>query len=223
MAQRILTPDRIDERLTMTYDEYLAWVDEDTHAEWVEGEVFVFMPIKGRHVEVVAFVFQLIGYFVARRRLGRSFTAPLRLLLRDGQAVREPDIAVLIAAHSERFTSNGIVGAADLIVEVLSSDSVTRDRRDKLREYAEAGVPEYLIVEGREGRRGVTLLRLHEEGYFLEVAPDAGGRLESLVIPGLWIDPTWFDEVPLPDPFEIGDAMLAGGARTERATSTPQV
>lgn len=209
MAQRIPTPERIAERLPMTYDEYLAWADEDTHAEWVDGEVVVFMPPKRRHVEIVAFLFQLVGYFVARRGVGKTYTAPFEMRLLGGLLSREPDIAVLIEGHLDRFTEERIEGAADFVVEIVSSDSVIRDRRDKLREYAEAGVPEYLMVEGREGRRGVTLLRLHDEGYFLEVAPDAVGRLSSTVLPGFWIDPAWFAEDAMPDPFEIGDAMLA--------------
>jgi len=192
----------------MTYEEFLNWIDEDIHAEWVDGEVIIFMPIKGRHVEVVAFLFHLVGYFVSRRRLGRSFTAPVRMLLREGQSAREPDVAVVMSEHAERFTSNVIVGAADFVIEVVSPDSVTRDRRDKLQEYAESGVPEYLIVEGREGRHAVTLLQLHEEGYYVEVVPDTVGLLWSEVLPGFWIDPQWFRGDLLPDPFEIGDEML---------------
>ena len=33
-----------EQRLKMTYQEFLAWVAEDKHAEWVEGEVIVFIP-----------------------------------------------------------------------------------------------------------------------------------------------------------------------------------
>jgi Uma2 family endonuclease len=192
----------------MTYEEFLAWVDEDTHAEWVDGEVFVFMPVKWNHVEIVAFLFHLLGYYATRSRIGRAFAAPAPLLLRGGRSMREPDVVVLTDANRGRLTSDGIVGKADLVVEVVSSDSVTRDRRDKLREYAEAGIPEYWIVEGREGRSGVMIFRLHEEGYYIEIAPDKDGLLRSQVLPGLWIDPSWLGAEPLPDPFALGDRML---------------
>jgi Uma2 family endonuclease len=37
-------------------------------------------------------------------------------------------------------------GPADLVVEVVSPDSPTRDRQEMLVDYAEAGVPEYWSV-----------------------------------------------------------------------------
>ncbi len=40
-------------RLRMTYEEFLAWANEDVHVEWVEGEVFVFMLPGTRHQSVV--------------------------------------------------------------------------------------------------------------------------------------------------------------------------
>ena len=38
-----------DNRLKMSYEEFLDWADEDTHAEWVDGEVIVFTPVKEIH------------------------------------------------------------------------------------------------------------------------------------------------------------------------------
>lgn len=211
MAQRTLAPDRTDQRLRMTYEEYLEWSGSDIRAEWVDGEVIVFMPPFVRHADVVGFIFNLLSYVVRRRGLGRVFTAAFEMRLAEIPSSREPDVVFVGTAHQDRIRGGRIDGPADFAVEVLSNDSVTRDRRDKLREYAEAGVAEYLIAEGREGRRGVTLLRLHEEGYYAEVVPDASGLLWSNALPGLWIDPAWFEEDPMPDPFEIGDQMLASG------------
>jgi len=39
-----------------------------------------------------------------------------------------------------RVTERRLVGASDLVAEVISLDSVTRDRRDTLAEYAMAGL-----------------------------------------------------------------------------------
>jgi hypothetical protein len=33
----------------MTYEEFLAWVDESTWAEWVNGEVIILTPAALRH------------------------------------------------------------------------------------------------------------------------------------------------------------------------------
>jgi hypothetical protein len=34
---------------TMTYDEFIAWVDEDTLAEWADGRVVMASPASARH------------------------------------------------------------------------------------------------------------------------------------------------------------------------------
>ncbi len=209
VAQRTVVTDRLDEPLRMTYEEYLEWSGSDIRAEWVNGEVIVFMPPFVRHADVVGFIFNLLSYVVRKRGSGRVFTAAFEMRLSVIPSAREPDVAFVATEHLDRIRGGRVDGPADFAVEVVTTDSVTRDRRDKLGEYAAAGVREYLVVEGREGRRGVTLWRLHEEGYFVEVHPDGDGVLWSTVLPGFWIDPVWFDEDPMPDPFEIGDAMLA--------------
>ena len=40
------TPTSREQRLRMSYEEYLAWANEDVRAEWVNGEVIVHMPPK---------------------------------------------------------------------------------------------------------------------------------------------------------------------------------
>ena len=70
MAQRTLTPQQTDEPLTMTYEDFLAWADEDTRAEWVDGEVVVFMPPKPLHQHLVLFLARLIAEYVDLRKLG---------------------------------------------------------------------------------------------------------------------------------------------------------
>ena len=195
----------------MTYEEFLDWADEETRAEWVDGEVIVFMPPKVRHADVVVFLVNLVSYVVRRRGLGRVLAAAFEMKLDMIPSSRDPDVAFVANNHLDLIRGGRLDGPADFVVEVLSPDSVTRDRRDKRREYARAGVREYLIVDGREGQFGVTLLRLNEERTFVDVESDADGLLRSDVLNGFWIDPAWFAEDPMPDPFEIGDRMLAAG------------
>ncbi len=211
MAQRVLTPAQTDKRLSMTYEEFLDWADEDTRAEWVDGEVIVFMPPKVRHADVVVFLVNLVSYIVRRRGLGRVLAAAFEMKLAMIPSSRDPDVAFVANEHLDLIRDGRLDGPADFVVEVLSPDSVTRDRRDKRREYSRAGVREYLIVDGREGQSGVTLLRLANARTYIEVEPDPAGLLWSDVLHGLWIDPAWFAEDSMPDPFEIGDRMLSAG------------
>jgi Uma2 family endonuclease len=222
MVQQLVQP-TAEAPPRMTYDEFLAWAVDHPHAEWVDGEVIEFMTVKGRHSLIVVFLFRLFGDYVEHRRLGLVFGDPYAMLIQvgDRRASRQPDVAVLLAEHAARFTQDRLEGPADLIVEVLSDDSQTRDRQDKLTEYAAAGVPEYWIVEGREGRQGVELHRRNAAGAYERVLPDAEGRLHSTVLADFWLNPAWLAADPLPDLDDVLDAIVPG-IHEERAERVRQ-
>jgi Uma2 family endonuclease len=49
------TPERTAPPGKMTYEEFLAWADEDTWAEWVNGEVIILTPASKRHQDLAFF------------------------------------------------------------------------------------------------------------------------------------------------------------------------
>ena len=51
----------LPQRLRRSYEEYLAWADEDIHAEWVNGEVIIQRSAKPPHQAVVSFLMKLLG------------------------------------------------------------------------------------------------------------------------------------------------------------------
>lgn len=203
MAQRIVTAERTNQRLTMSYDEFLAWADEDTHAEWVDGEVMVFLPPVIRHQRIVVFLTTLLELFSRLRDLGEVYVAPTEMRLPMVRSAREPDILFVSREHGDRVTERRIDGPADLVIEIVFDDSVTRDRREKLLEYQRAGVPEYWIVDARDGKQLLEPFTLTDRGVFHLIEPDRAGRVASVVIPGLWIDPAWLWHEPLPNPLRV--------------------
>ena len=214
MVQQLVEPAPAASLPRMTYDEFLAWAVEHPHAEWVEGEVIEFMTVKARHALVVGFLFELVRSFVRFRDLGVVVGDPYAMLIRAGngdpRVSRQPDLAVLLSEHLDRFTDERLEGPADLVVEVVSDDSEKRDRQDKLAEYAEVGVPEYWLVEGRAGRQGTELYVRNAAGIYDRVSPDAEGRLPSTVLPGFWLDPSWLAADPLPDVDDVLDEIVPG-------------
>jgi Uma2 family endonuclease len=52
---------------------------------------------------------------------------------------------------------------ADLVIEVISEDDPDRDLDARRLEYAQAGIPEYWIVDPRD--RSITVLQLAAEQY----------------------------------------------------------
>src|SRR5262249_32243395 len=101
-------------------------------------------------------------------------------------SIRPPDLIIVLKEHRERVTRAWPVAAADSLVEVLSEDSVIRNRREKYLEYQMAGVREYLWVEDREGRTGFGFVRLDHAGIYQPVQLDEQGRYHSEILPGSW-------------------------------------
>jgi Uma2 family endonuclease len=194
----------------MSYEEFVVWAGDDVVAEWVDGEVIVFMPQGVDHIRIIAFVLNLLDDFVRYHRLGEVYGEPFEQRTRRGRAARRPDAVFVATEHLARFTASGFEGAVDLVVEVVSADSATRDRRDKWREYAEAGIPEYWVVEGREDRHGVAFFELMPDGYYRDIPPDANGRLYSRVLPGFWLDLAWLAGERLPDRDWVMDQLVPG-------------
>lgn len=196
----------------MTYDEYADWYDREAgrRGEWVDGEVVVFMSTTYRHERILAFLTMLLGTVVLRLRLGEVLGSGYELRNREGSA-REPDLQLIFNEHRDRITDRRLMGPADLVVEVISPDSVTRDRRDKLAEYAAAGIPEYWVIDPREGKESIEILVLDGEGFYIADPPDADGRYWSRLVPGLWLEREWLSADELPDVLDLALAMTANG------------
>jgi Uma2 family endonuclease len=191
-------PTTQSQRLRMSYEEFLAWADEDVHAEWVDGEVIVQMPPKRPHQRVVAFLLQVIGLFTQLFQLGEVLPAPFEMRATPDGPAREPDLIFVAREHLDRLSQERLSGPADLVVEVISDDSVARDRADKFYEYQEAGVREYWILDSRPGRERTDFYVLDDKGRYRPVPPESDGRYHATVLPGFWLSVDWVTSVEPP-------------------------
>lgn len=178
-------------RLKMSYQEFLDWTTEDTHAEWVKGEVFVHMPAKDIHQATLGFLYTLLRFFIDLFNLGETRVAPFEMQVIPGQVYREPDLFFLAKANLDRLTNDKLIGPPDLIVEIVSKSSMKQDREDKLKEYAAAGVLEYWIVDPRPDKQRADFYQLGENGMYTLFATEEDERVESKVLPGFWLKPAW--------------------------------
>ncbi len=195
--------------LRMTYAEFLAWGDEDTLAEWEalpdsdKGEVLMMSPASTRHQLIADFLLKVLGTYVEVHGLGVVLSAPFQMKLEHG---REPDLLFVAQDHLGRLRDTYLDGPADLVVEIISSESAARDRGKKFYEYERGGVLEYWLLDP---------LRERAEFYHLEVASatevaryrlaygGAEGVYHSSVIPGLWLQVAWLWQESLPQTLDI--------------------
>lgn len=142
---------------TWCVEEYLR-LDIGRLVEFDGGKLeFVAMPTE-LHQAIALFLYIRIRQFVEPERLGVAFVAPLRVRVAEDR-FREPDVLFMLAEHRDRRT-NRYWDGADLVIEVVSEDDPDRDLVKKRREYAEAKIPEYWIVDPRD--RSILVLSLDE-------------------------------------------------------------
>ncbi|NKQ34258.1 MAG: Uma2 family endonuclease [Chloroflexi bacterium] len=189
MVMQAIAPAKTEQStLKMSYDAYLDWADEDTHAEWVDGEVIVFMPVKNVHQLVVGFLHHLLKTFVDLFELGQVMAAPVGMRL--AYSMRKPDVLFVAKEHEDRLTDDWMEGPADLVIEVVSDDSMRRDRDEKFREYREAGIPEYWIIDPRPGKLRADFFSLQDGEYTLFATED-DEWVDSAVVKGFGLRPSW--------------------------------
>jgi Uma2 family endonuclease len=179
----------------MTYEQFLEWAD-GVRAEWVEGEVFVMSPSSNPHQSLMAFLGALLLLFVEAKQLGRIFLPPFQMKLSTRPSGREPDLLFISKDKLSNLKHNYLDGPADMVVEIVSPESQSRDRGDKFYEYEEAGVEEYWILD--QSRKRAEFYHLEGEGTYKLIEPDENGIYHSKVIEGLWLKVDWLWQDPLP-------------------------
>jgi Uma2 family endonuclease len=180
-----------------TFESFIAWVDEDTSAEWVEGEVYFMSPSSLRHQLIAGFLYKMIGAYVEHQQLGTTLNAPFKMKIPGYGA--EPDVLVILRENEGRLRKTFLDGPADLVVEVISPESVERDRVKKFGDYQTAGIPEYWLIDPE--RRTAEFYQLEDGRYELAATPD--DIYESRVLPGLRLPLEWRQRNSLPPLLEV--------------------
>ena len=152
----------------LTYQDYLN-MDGDERYELIDGELILIPSPNQAHQTSSISLGSAMHIFSKANGLGIVLLAPFDVLLSDTDVV-QPDIMFVSREREEIITYANIRGAADLVVEILSPSSVSRDWGAKMALYAEHGVKEYWIVDPM--RRVVWLMLLR--GDILEVAGTYG-------------------------------------------------
>jgi Uma2 family endonuclease len=142
--------------------EYL-WVASHTNklVELSDGYIEVLPMPSPKHQKILLFLYRLLFSFVEARSLATLLIAPLSVRLWPGK-FREPDLAFIRAEHAE-WEEEDCWNGADLVVEVVSPSKPDHDLVTKRQEYAQAGIPEYWIVNPEI--ETITVLRLEHEAY----------------------------------------------------------
>ncbi|MEP6924054.1 MAG: Uma2 family endonuclease [Pyrinomonadaceae bacterium] len=173
----------------LTWEEYLRFGEENTLAEWIDGRVIMLFSGSTRHQEIVGFLQTVVGLFSETHDLGRVFIAPYAMKLNPQRRGREPDVLFVSREREHLIERTFLNGAADLVVEIVSPESVERDSVQKFVEYETAGVREYWLIDYTN--QTATFYQLNNEGHY-QAAQVTDGIFRSTVLPGFFIRESWF-------------------------------
>lgn len=185
----------------MTYEEFLDWLDDNTHAEWIDGEVVFMSPVAKPHQNLVRFLLNLISHFVESYQLGAVHYDPFQMKTGPDLPGRAPDIFFVANENLSRLKNTYLDGPADLVVEVISPDSRARDRGAKFYEYEQGGVREYWLLDPI--RKQAEFYLLGEDGIYRAAPIGADGIFRSRVLEGLWLQVDWLWQEPLPPLLDV--------------------
>ncbi len=170
----------------MTFSEYMNLDEMDGgKCELINGEFFQMPAPTAEHQLLIDFLVRMINNWAHAFEPipGLAFTT-IGLALSELYAPT-PDIVYLRAENLHLIRGGMVEGAPDLVVEALSSDR-SRDLVMKRTVYAEAGIPEYWILDPLTDT--IRVLELMEGEYVERAVLGRGDILTTATIPGFELE-----------------------------------
>lgn len=166
-------------RIVLTYEDYCLLPDDGRRYEILEGELCVTPSPSRSHQRVALNLLVLLHAFVSARGLGEVYIAPFDVIL-EKTSVVVPDLLFVARERLQIVTARGVEGAPDLMVEILSPETGSRDRVEKAQIYARHGVRHYWLVD--PDAHAIETFELGGEGYH----PAGRAAGETTFVPSLF-------------------------------------
>ena len=166
-------------RRKFTYEDYRNTPD-DVRYELLDGELVVVPAPSMFHQTTSKKLFWKLE-LLEELGLGLVFYAPADVVFSDTDTL-QPDIVFISTERAHIITEQNIRGAPDLVIEILSPSTASRDRNFKRALYERHGVKEYWMVD--PDAKNVTVLLLGESGFELVGIYGEGQTLASPTLSG---------------------------------------
>lgn len=153
----------INSETKLTYSDYVLLPEDGKIHEIIDGEHYMIPAPETYHQTLSRRIqFQLYTQ-IEERELGVVFNAPTDVQMSDIDVV-QPDLIVILAARKSIISPSKVIGAPDLVIEIISESMGRKDRELKLGLYQKAGVPEYWLVDPKSQQ--ITVYRLIKSGQY---------------------------------------------------------
>ena len=158
---------------------------EGTPYQLIDGELILSPSPTPEHQQFVLTLAVALRSFVHERGRGTVYVAPLDVYLSEIE-VYQPDLLFIAADRRGIVTDEGIEGAPDLVVEVLSPSTAYHDLTKKKRVYEESGVKEYWVVDPED--QTVTVYENTDRGFTPADKAHGTGTVGSKLLEGFEVD-----------------------------------
>jgi Uma2 family endonuclease len=160
---------------------------EGTRYEIIDGELFVTPSPNRAHQRLVLRLATALNSFVEAHTAGEVYVAPFDVLFNELNVVI-PDVLFVSAARLDAIERNGVHGAPDLVIEVLSPGTRRVDLTRKKVLYEQRGAEEYWLVDPEA--RTLTIMRRAQGGFAEPDVYAAGGgrQVSTALLPEFAID-----------------------------------
>ncbi|MFZ5951720.1 MAG: Uma2 family endonuclease [Candidatus Rifleibacteriota bacterium] len=176
-------------RKRFSYADYLNW-DDDKRYEIIDGIVYDMNAPLRQHQKYVSELLRQIGNFFYGKTC-EVYVAPFDVRLpkkskrnEDIFDVVQPDI--LVVCDPEKLDDKGCVGAPDLVVEVISPSTASKDQLQKRALYERSGVREFWLLHPED--RLVFIYVLGKNGFGKPEVFESSSVARSFIFPELSID-----------------------------------
>jgi Uma2 family endonuclease len=145
-----------------TLADYVEFPD-DQRVELIDGVIYDMASPTNLHQLISGEIYMRFSEYIRKNKGGCiAAYAPLDVQLdRDDRTMVQPD--VMIICDRDKLRGNGVYGAPDLVVEILSASTRKKDSFKKLEKYSSAGVREYWLVD--PDRKKVVVYDFAHEEY----------------------------------------------------------
>ncbi|MBF0337496.1 MAG: Uma2 family endonuclease [Nitrospirae bacterium] len=139
----------------------------------------------GKHQNITKNIYDIMNHFVKKSKIGTVYFSPLDVILKEGEQRLQPDL-LFIRKENMGIFQDWIRGVPDVVCEIVSKGSHTKDTVTKRKIYEKFRVPEYWIVIPE--LETIEILTIEGDTYEVFSTSEREGTVKSKVIEGLEID-----------------------------------
>jgi Uma2 family endonuclease len=172
--------ERQDSTTKLTYADYLRFPDDGLRHEIIDGEHYVTPSPATQHQRISRNLLHVIQTYLDDHPIGELFAAPFDALLSDFDIV-VPDLLYLSNERARFLTSKNLQGPPDLVIEILSPSTRSRDMKLKRALYERVGVHEYWAVDPERNR--VEIYRRDAGSFGEPISVPRSGAITTPLLP----------------------------------------